>query len=51
MGETKGRREAMNRFVAQLVKHGNQADYAKKLARENAIKADQRDEKKRRKGK
>ena len=51
MGETKGRREAMDRFTAQLVQHGNKPDYAKKLAIENAIKADQRDAKKRRKGK
>lgn len=51
MGETKGRREGMDRFVAQLVKHGNSPDYAKKRAIESAIKADRRDEKKKRGGK
>jgi hypothetical protein len=46
-GENKGSREAMDRMVRQMVNHGTDHNYAKKKAREAAIKHDQNQDKKR----
>ena len=51
MSETKGRRVAMDRFTKQLVQAGTNHEYAKKKARECAIRADRKDEKQRTKTK
>ena len=45
MGETKGRREQISRFVDSMVKQGFNPDYAKKKAIQCAVKADRRDSK------
>jgi hypothetical protein len=47
MSERAGRREAMDRFVKQLVTGGNDHKYAKQKARDCAIRADRRDDKQR----
>jgi len=47
MSERDGRREAMDRFVKQLVEGGNDHRYAKRKARECANRADRKDDKKR----
>ena len=43
-GERQGQRENMERFVKRLVKHGNSTEYAKKKARECAIRSDRRED-------
>jgi|TARA_Y100000296_G_scaffold20654_1_gene24527 hypothetical protein len=45
-GERQGQRETMDRFVKSLVKHGNSTEYAKKKARECAIRSDRREDSK-----
>lgn len=46
MGETRGQREAMDRFVRRLVDAGISAREAKEKARQEAIKSDRRKDKK-----
>ena len=45
-GERQGQRETMDRFVQRLVEHGNSTEYAKKKARECAIRSDRREDSK-----
>ena len=45
MGETKGRREQMDKFVKRMVKEGYSPKYIKTKARECAIRADRNDSK------
>jgi hypothetical protein len=47
-GEREGRREQMDRFVSNMVRSGGDPEYAKRKARECAVRADRRDDKKRR---
>ena len=45
-GERQGQRETMDRFVKQLVEYGNSPAYARKKAKECAIRADRREDSK-----
>lgn len=44
--EKPGRREAIAKMVDQMVKSGNSPEYAKKVAREAAIRKDRREQRK-----
>tara|TARA_R100001086_G_C11676776_1_gene214506 strand:+ start:388 stop:528 length:141 start_codon:yes stop_codon:yes gene_type:complete len=46
MSETIGRREQIERMIGQMVKSGQKPEYARKVAREQAIKQDKRDQRK-----
>ena len=46
MSETVGRREQIERMIGQMVKSGQKPEYARKVAREQAIKQDKRDQRK-----
>ena len=46
MSERVGRREQMERMICQMVKSGQKPEYARKVAREQAIKQDKRDQRK-----
>lgn len=43
-GERQGQRENIDRFVKRLVEHGNSPEYARKKARECAIRSDRRED-------
>tara|TARA_R100001594_G_C4029921_1_gene261023 strand:- start:597 stop:746 length:150 start_codon:yes stop_codon:yes gene_type:complete len=49
MSETVGRREQIDRMIGQMVKSGQKPEYARKVAREQAIKQDKQDKRNQRK--
>jgi len=45
-GEKQGVRESMDRMISQMVKSGQNPEYAKKVARDQAIKNEKREQRK-----